>query len=510
MDTKKKIDQENEKINASTISGMQDTVQRYGSAVKEHYVAYSGTDYENQIELTRSLKSISKSKINPKTKYQNIRQQSGFSAEVKETARTNAENIIKGKATRLKRTDDMGSVNDPFYDHKEVDRHGNTIPGSGTQMKFVGSDPDECLDKLMGSKYQKYREANVPFEVPNDYYDEIKKEIDERISKLQNQKEHALKSGNIERAQKHQQKINEYKQVKNNLRQSHVTNKEAEEARLNPRLSTVKDIHDIAHRAGMEGAKTGAVVGGMISSITNIVQVFQQKKSAREAVADIACTTGKSAVSGYVMTYSSTALKGVMQNSSKEFIRTLSKTGMPGAIVATAISSIGTIQQFLSGNIDGVECMKQIGKSGASITSSMAYGAVGQVLIPIPVVGAMVGGMIGYALASSCYGGLLKDLQEAKQSAERRKAIEAECQQAIQAIQQYRREIQQITESYFMEYQNVFDSAFTSIKHSMQIGDVDGFIKGMNTITHQMGGTTQFETKEEFDQCMMSDEPFIL
>jgi hypothetical protein len=65
-------------------------VQRYGSAVKEHLVAYSGTDNEAEKRLKKSLKSISGQKVNSEFKNQNIKQQAGFAAEVKHTARENA------------------------------------------------------------------------------------------------------------------------------------------------------------------------------------------------------------------------------------------------------------------------------------------------------------------------------------------------------------------------------------------------------------------------------------
>lgn len=64
-----------------------EVVQRYGSAIKQHYVAYSGVDNEAGRELSRGLKSISKSKVNNKDYDRNIKQQAGFSAEVKSTAR---------------------------------------------------------------------------------------------------------------------------------------------------------------------------------------------------------------------------------------------------------------------------------------------------------------------------------------------------------------------------------------------------------------------------------------
>ena len=55
-----------EGLERAAISGAStETVRRYGSAVKEHSVAYSGMDNEAGVKFTRGLKSVSESKINP-------------------------------------------------------------------------------------------------------------------------------------------------------------------------------------------------------------------------------------------------------------------------------------------------------------------------------------------------------------------------------------------------------------------------------------------------------------
>ena len=101
-----------------------ETVQRYGSAAAEHYKAYNGS------ELTRNLKDISKGKINPQYEYANINQQAGFAAENKTVARLNAEKIINKEDGRYVRTDDIGSVNDPFVDVVMMDSNGNIESGT--------------------------------------------------------------------------------------------------------------------------------------------------------------------------------------------------------------------------------------------------------------------------------------------------------------------------------------------------------------------------------------------
>ena len=157
---KDKDSQQNDELRNAGIAGLSaETVNRYGSAIKEHFVAYSGKDNEIGQTLKRSLQDIADSKINPQYQKQNLRQQAGFSAEIKETARYNAKKIVEGSGERKIRTDDLGQVNDPLYDHLTLDQNGNIVAGSGAQMKFVGSNPKEAFEKLISKKYAKYRQA---------------------------------------------------------------------------------------------------------------------------------------------------------------------------------------------------------------------------------------------------------------------------------------------------------------------------------------------------------------
>ena len=87
----------NEKQNRENlIAGLStsEVVDRYGSANAEHIVGYNGVNNETGQRLQKGLKKISKCNVNEQYEQNNLRQQSGYSAEVKKTSRTNAENII--------------------------------------------------------------------------------------------------------------------------------------------------------------------------------------------------------------------------------------------------------------------------------------------------------------------------------------------------------------------------------------------------------------------------------
>lgn len=127
------MDTNNNQKNQSTAgagiaSAAYETVSKYGSAVKEHLSAYSGFDNETKTELAKGLKAISDYKVNDSYKASNIKQQAGFSAEVKTAARENAEKIIKGEKSKVVRTDDIA---------KQSDYKGNTIGGKNDQFRNI-------------------------------------------------------------------------------------------------------------------------------------------------------------------------------------------------------------------------------------------------------------------------------------------------------------------------------------------------------------------------------------
>ena len=503
-DKKGKGAEEKNLVNAAIAGASAERVQRYGSAVKEHIVAYSGIDNENGIRLKKSLKTISESKVNPDYKAQNLKQQAGFSAEVKEAANANAENIIKGSKNRKVRTDDLGKVNDPLFDFVEIDGKGDIIPGSGIQMKFVGSNPKEALNKLASAKFSKYLDNNAKIEVPSDYYDGIMEEADKAIEKLQKQIENQRSAGNGERAEQLQERLDRYKKIRENLKKSTVSNEDAMLARKYPKLSAAKSIAGVAHRAGVASAKTGAVIGSSVSIVKNLVALVKEEKDAGEAVSDVARDTMSAAAAGYGTGFAGAAVKGWMQNAGR-YARNLSKTNLPGTMVTVTLSVGKIMGRYFTGDIDGVTCFEELGEQGVGMLSSSLFAAIGQAAIPIPVVGGLIGGMAGYAIASASYGILKDALREEKIAQEERVAIERECDEYVKLIREYRAEMEAIISEYLTTNMAVFHEAFYEMKASLNIGDADGFISGANAISRQLGRPPGFSNFEEFEQLMGKD-----
>lgn len=519
MDSKEEKQKKEDLLNAGIAGASYETIQRFGDAAKQHYVAYSGEDNEIGKNLVKGLKQISEEKINPDYEYQNIHQQAGFSAEVKDVARVNAEKIIKGDKTRKVRTDDLGSVNDPLYDTVTLDAYGNVIDGSGAQMKFLGaskSDPTgegsaaRALDKLQSKKFQKYLDADTKIDVPSDQYDNIISEADSNIDKLSKQLENQKKAGNAEQVKNIQERIDKLEKIKKNLRKSTVSSDEAVFAREHPKLSTAIDVAKISHRAGIETAETAVAIGGSVSIVRNIVSVCKGDIDPQEAVTNVAKDTVTTAAVGYATGFTGAALKGAMQNSKSEYLRVLSKTNIAGTIVAVTVSASKTLARYFKGEIDSVECLEALGEQGTGMVASAMFSAIGQAVIPIPIVGGLIGGMVGYALSSATYGVLTKSLKEAKLAKEERERIEKICEEHIKMIRQYRAEMEKIINEYLIESMDIFRESFSGIKNALVIGDVDWFIESTNTITGSFGKEAAFSNMEEFNNKMLQGTTFKL
>jgi len=113
MEEKKK---KNDGLRDATLGvSAQDVVDKFGSASAEYIKGYKGSVDEAGNIISKGLKHISESKVNPDFEYQNLKQQAGFSAERHFVSKENAENIIKGRDIRYSRSNDVGLGNGCRY-----------------------------------------------------------------------------------------------------------------------------------------------------------------------------------------------------------------------------------------------------------------------------------------------------------------------------------------------------------------------------------------------------------
>ncbi|GAA7705949.1 hypothetical protein HpCOL116_04060 [Helicobacter pylori] len=385
----------------------------YASANREHFSAWD------------RLEEISKRKINPNYIKQNINQQAGYSAEIKEQARVNAHNILAGKRERIVQYDDLFSgqkaqiknlypnyatpkKNHEIVDYVGVDEKGNVIPGTLTQSKFVGKNGEECFKKLLSKDYKKYFENGAKMKIARNHYGDFQRAVNTRIKSLESQIAKQKGLGDFQKATILEKELQKCKTIKAHTRPASATKREAIEARLNPNLSTAKDVTRVSHQAGMNAAQTGALIGGGVSLITNVYECIANGKDPVKAIKHTAIATLKGGALSYCSTASSSFLGGLMQSSANKIIQSLGKGSVPAMFVGACVANATILVRYFSGKIDRTELLKQLGKANTTLVSSGAMAVAGQALIPIPVVGMLVGGFVGAILSETFFNAFLK------------------------------------------------------------------------------------------------------
>ncbi|MDO7825458.1 hypothetical protein [Helicobacter pylori] len=483
----------------------------HASANREHFSAFD------------RLEEISKRKVNPNYIKQNINQQAGYSAEIKEQAHVNAHNILAGKRERIVQYDNLSSgqkaqvkklfpnyatpsKNHEIVDYISVDEKENVIPGTLTQSKFVGRNGAECFEKFLSKDYKKYFENGAKMKIARNHYGDFQRAVNTRIKSLESQIVKQKGLGNFQKAAHLEEKRQYCKTIKAHTRPARVAKGEAIEARLNPNLSTAKDVTRVSHQAGMNAAQTGALISGSVSLVKNVYECFVNGKDPKKAIKHTAIATLKGGALSYGSAFASSSLGDLMQSSANKVIQSLGKGSLPAMFVCACVTNATILGRYFSGKIDKTELLKQLGKANATLVSSGAMAVAGQALIPIPVVGALVGGFVGAILSETCFNAFLKDREEAKLAHQRRIEIEKECREFIKLLEIYQNQFKEVFERYFHETTKFFNQNFDELERVLYAGDADLAIGVNNKIQERLGQKPLFNNTQEFWELITSNK----
>ncbi|WQW74398.1 hypothetical protein KVK75_03485 [Helicobacter pylori] len=488
----------------------------------EESVLYANTNREH-LSVLDKLEEISKRKINPNYINQNINQQAGYSAEIKEQAHVNANNILAGKGERVRQYDDLSSEKKPqvkklfpnyatpsknheIVDYISVDEKGNVIPGTLTQSKFVGRNGAECFEKFLSKDYEKYFENGWKMKIPKDFFGDFQKAANIKIKSLESYIAKQKELGDFQKAANLEEKLQKCKTIKAHTRSASITKAEAIEARLNPKLSTAKDVANLSHQAGMNAMPTGALISGSVSLVKNVYECFVNGKDPKKAIKNTAIATLKGGALSYGSAFASSSLGGWMQSSTNKIIQSLGKGSLPAMIVGACVANCKVFIDYFRGKIDEAELLKRLGKANATLISGGAMAVVGQTLIPIPVVGVLIGGFVGATLSETCFNALLKAREEAKLARQRRIEIERECREIIKLLEIYQNQFKEVFERYFHETTKFFNQSFDELERALYVGDADLAIGVNNKIQERLGQKALFNNKQECWELITSNK----
>lgn len=485
----------------ATALASSEIVNRYGSAGAEFLKGLSGMDYQNNIRLDRSLLDIEKYKINEQFAAQNLDQQKGFSAEVAYVSKKNAQAIIDGKPVRFSRSEDIAHYG---KNHQAVDivelMDGKTV--SEMQMKFVKN-----LDGLLNDISKgDHRYQNLKLGLPSDQVANAKQLCAEKAEKWAKQAEAMKAKGEFAKADEFHKRSETFKKLQKNIEDTGISSEEALRYRLNPRWETAKDIANVSHQAGVQGAKMGAAIGGTVSLVSNLFAYASGDKAFGEALYDSAIGTLKAAGVGYATGFAGSAIKAGMQQSANASVRSLANTALPSLVVSTCLSLGGIIQRYAKGEISESELLFETGKTTASTLS--ASFVAGQLAIPVPVLGGLIGGMLGYTLCNSFFNSLSNVRQETKASAERYQLIAMRCEASKAMAKQYQAYLNNLFETKLNQLDISAQQLFSLMDNPNTTAD--DFAREINHFAELLGKKLPIQNRKEMDTFMASDVGLVL
>lgn len=285
-----------------------------------------------------------------------------------------------------------------------------------------------------------------------------------------------------------------------------TTRAEAEFAAQHPELAALQHKGMAALKeigsAGVAGAAIGGSLQGVFSGLHQSVRLSRNETTATEAVV----VTLKATASGAIRGGSVAAGSRVIAITAREVGvgKVLGDMG-PGAMANAVFEAGLSTHRFLQGEISHDQYRDELGGAALRATTATYCGMAGQMLIPVPVVGAAVGAITGYVAAavlveSGVLGVGVNNIVAVAE--ERRRVVERECAAAILQMRHCQQELDALEDDYRQGFRQTFAPLLEQIQAHQQAGRYDGSFSRLVRMGDALGRSLPWRTLEEFDAFM--------
>jgi len=323
--------------------------------------------------------------------------------------------------------------------------------------------------------------------VPADRIELVRKELEDRAAKMTDPVEKARYLDAAKRLVKHDTKVREVL-VATKAPRLYAAQQEA--------IAAGKEV---AFSAGTAAA-SAAIVGGAISTVKNVYLTSKGNITASEAAIAVAKDTGKSAGRGAVTGGLGT---GIRYTAVKIGSKALSKSNVATAVAAGVIDTGAAVLAYARGEINGAVAMERIGQNGISTMSSIYIGAAaGAAFGPV---GAIVGSMAGYIVASSLYSSTLSLLRSGSLAIAEAERVEYLCAAAAHELNTQSAEVERYVNEYLSKQRKEFLALLGRLRESKDAGDCESVILAISDLAHLLGIRLKFENYHEFDDFMVNN-----
>lgn len=414
----------------------------------------------------------------------------GWMFEQLEVIKFNTDAVFKGSRLYAATTDSLGQINHPTTD---------VLISNGKRFQLKSGNKASASAFMLADK--KYADVNLV--APSDQTDKVQELYAKRVNSG------TLKAPDYKNASEKLHKGIEAGGVSSGGTTYDEALKATDPKHANRIANTfeAKAALSDMHQSGMAAAKMGAAFGGVASGFSGLYQLSQGKATKGKVAAQVIVDTSKSFATSYLTTAGS---KGIVHGFAKAGVSqttvgVLTKSNAHIALAAGILKSGESVVRYLRGEINDDQLMVEISETAITGVSTFYYGALGQAIIPIPIVGAMIGSTVGYFVGSMLHQSGLIGLGEVtvvKVARERRERIEAMCLESIPLMRQHRLELELLLKTHFAERCQLLTQAFEGMEQSLVSWDADDFTQHLESVNQAFGKSLPFKSFNEFDTFM--------
>lgn len=265
-------------------------------------------------------------------------------------------------------------------------------------------------------------------------------------------------------------------------------------------ISLPEEIIDLSFHA----AEAGFIVGGALNIIKNGIRIFKNDITPTEASHNTLRSAseigGRSALTG--------GLGSIFRNVGHAIgSEALSKSNIATALATGLVRTVKTVRSLARRDITAEQAMEKIGQTGFATLSGVYVGAVGEIFFP--PVGALIGSMGGFIVATQIYQSCIAILKRAQLAEEESLRVISLSEESCRIMKQQRIDFEERMRNKLKMQRQEFDSFFALIDQGLYGNRPEIAVMGLNAIARCFG--VKLMSLDEFNEFMLnSTAPLVI
>ncbi|GGI03548.1 hypothetical protein [Egicoccus halophilus] len=257
----------------------------------------------------------------------------------------------------------------------------------------------------------------------------------------------------------------------------------------------------------LAAAAVGAAAGGVFTAAAQSLRLGLAAQHGEigiaESIVEIATTSATAAVRSGTTSGLAQVIQIGARNS--QMFSPLAETTAPVAIASAVISTGQAAYDYALGRTSRDELIDRCGEVALRNTGAWAFGIIGQAVVPVPVVGALVGSTAGYLTSAIVLEGFkLARLAAADADAAEARlvSIEDEIMTAIMRLEECRLTVEATIATEVDVFETTLLPTMDRLESALTDGHASDALDAMVNLNLELGAKLDWSTLPEFDEFM--------